>query len=69
MRALLDPNQENMTQIIWPSDFFPDLKKIHQECEKVAKFIFGEDMSFDFDMMICKNSNVETPWHQVRIFE
>ena len=57
---------ENMTQLIWPSLYEPDLQYAIDECKIVAQKIYGDEMEHDFDMMICKNTNVETPWHQVK---
>ena len=57
---------ENMTQLIWPSLYEPDLQYAIDECKLVAQKIYGDEMEHDFDMMICKNTNVETPWHQVK---
>ena len=56
-----------MTQLIWPSLYEPDLQFAIDECKIVAREIYGDDMEHDFDMMICKNTNVPTPWHQVRL--
>ena len=58
---------ENMTQLIWPSLYQPDLQYAIDECKIVAQKIYGDDMEHDFDMMICKNTNVATPWHQVSL--
>ena len=33
----------------------------------VTQKIYGDDMEHDFDMMICKNTNVATPWNQVSL--
>ena len=39
---------------------------LHKKTSKIAKSLLGEDMEFDFDMLISKEagSEVETPWHQ-----
>ncbi len=61
------PHQENITQIMWPSDFAPLMEMhFHQRCTKISKSLAGEDMVFDFDMLINKPpfSNTPTPWHQ-----
>jgi len=55
---------ENISQLMWPSIFVPRLEKIINFCVEYAKQIDGHDMIHDFDMMIKKNTNVETPWHQ-----
>ena len=60
---------ENMTQLIWPSLYEPNLQFAIDECRIVAREIYGDDMEHDFDMMICKNTNVPTPWHQVNLNE
>ena len=48
--------QENITQIMWPSSYIPELRQgpIHQRMELLAKAILGDDMAFDFDMIISK---------------
>jgi len=59
---------ENITQIMWPSDFVPQLlgMTFHTNTLKIAKQILGDDMEMDFDMLINKApfSNTITPWHQ-----
>lgn len=59
---------ENITQIMWPSDFVPELRAMpyHVRSTAIARQIFGNDMALDFDMMITKapNTNTPTPWHQ-----
>ena len=39
-----------------PSSYIPELRQgpIHQRLELLAKAILGDDMAFDFDMMISK---------------
>jgi len=53
---------------MWPSSYIPQLRQgpIHQRLELLAQAILGDDMAFDFDMMISKppNTDVTTPWHQ-----
>ena len=51
-----DERRENITQIMWPSSYIPELRQgpIHQRLELLAKAILGDDMAFDFDMMISK---------------
>lgn len=59
---------ENITQIMWPSDFVPQLLTMpyHINTKKVARQIYGDDMELDFDMLINKapHTNTPTPWHQ-----
>ena len=47
---------ENITQIMWPSHYVEGLMDgpIHQRLELLAKALLGQDMTFDFDMMISK---------------
>jgi ectoine hydroxylase-related dioxygenase (phytanoyl-CoA dioxygenase family) len=59
---------ENITQIMWPSDFKPELLEMsyHQRALDISKQLMGEDMEMDFDMLINKSpfTNTITPWHQ-----
>ncbi|WP_316814166.1 phytanoyl-CoA dioxygenase family protein [Pedobacter heparinus] len=59
---------ENITQIMWPSDFVPDLLDMpyHLRTLLIAQQIYSNDMKMDFDMLINKApySNTPTPWHQ-----
>ncbi len=59
---------ENITQIMWPSDFVPGIldKAYHQRALGIARQLQGDDMSMDFDMLIDKapHTNTPTPWHQ-----
>jgi phytanoyl-CoA hydroxylase len=59
---------ENITQIMWPCDFVPELLAMpyHNRTAAVARQILGDDMEMDFDMLINKapNTNTLTPWHQ-----
>ena len=59
---------ENITQIMWPCDFAPELLQMpyHTRTLSIAKELMGEDMEMDFDMLINKapNTNTPTPWHQ-----
>ena len=59
---------ENVSQLMWPSLYIPDLSQVIDKCVEVARHLLGDDMDFDFDMMISKNANVETPWHQGTFF-
>ena len=60
---ILDPTKakENITQIMWPSLYLDqtpinslEQSPLHQKAEKMAKTLLGEDMAFDFDMLISK---------------
>eukprot|EP00043_Microstomoeca_roanoka_P017823 m.187180 g.187180 ORF g.187180 m.187180 type:complete len:294 (+) comp16709_c0_seq2:18-899(+) len=59
---------ENVTQIMWPSVYIKDLLQgaIHMRTQLVAQYLLGEDMAFDFDMLISKapHTNTAIPWHQ-----
>ena len=61
-------NQEYITQIMLPSRILPSLiqKPMHVIGLKIARFLLGNDIILDFDMLINKapNTNKETPWHQ-----
>ncbi len=60
--------KENITQIMWPSEFVPVLHDTaaYQNALRVVQKLLGEDMAFDFDMLIDKapHSGTPTPWHQ-----
>ncbi|MBC8767310.1 phytanoyl-CoA dioxygenase family protein [Arenibacter sp. BSSL-BM3] len=59
---------ERITQIMRPSSLVPELLKTsaYKKAGLWAKDLLGEDMELDFDMMINKapNTNTPTPWHQ-----
>ncbi len=59
---------ENITQIMWPCDFVKDIlnKPYHQNAKKLAQMLLGSDLEMDFDMLIDKapQTNTPTPWHQ-----
>ena len=61
-------DQEYITQIMLPSKILPSLeqKTMHVIGLKIARFLLGNDIILDFDMLINKapNTNKETPWHQ-----
>tara|TARA_B110000003_G_scaffold32063_1_gene29875 strand:- start:4 stop:723 length:720 start_codon:yes stop_codon:yes gene_type:complete len=61
-------NKEFITQIMLPSKILPSLnqKSMHDIGLKLARFLLGEDIILDFDMLINKapHTNKETPWHQ-----
>lgn len=66
----LEPgHKENICQVMWPSVYMEkgtESSILHRKVVKVARALLGEDMEFDFDMIISKEpGNVtETPWHQ-----
>ncbi len=59
---------ENITQIMWPSEFMKTLHTMpyHQRALAISKELMGADMDMDFDMLINKapGTNTVTPWHQ-----
>jgi phytanoyl-CoA hydroxylase len=59
---------ENITQIMWPSSIIATLLDgpLHRRSHAIAQQLFGQDMAFDFDMLINKapGTNTATPWHQ-----
>lgn len=59
---------ENITQIMWPSKFMPELLEMvyHERASSISRFLLGDDMGMDFDMMINKAPGTKTitPWHQ-----
>ena len=59
---------EAITQIMWPSDFMPELLEMsyHKRVLSIARELLGDDIDFDFDMLINKapGTNTPTPWHQ-----
>ena len=61
-------SHESITQIMWPSDFVMGMLDMtyHKSAHDVAKCLLGDDMEMDFDMLINKapNTNTPTPWHQ-----
>lgn len=63
-----DHGVENITQIMWPSELVDGLRgsPAYERALAVAREIQGDDMAFDFDMMIDKapGTLTETPWHQ-----
>jgi len=66
--GLGDEKKENITQIMWPSDFVPALLDLpyHQKALAIARQLLGNDIAMDFDMLINKapHTNTPTPWHQ-----
>ena len=59
---------ENVTQIMWPSDFVLDLtdRPYHRRALSVARQLIRQDTAFAFDMLIdtAPNTLSPTPWHQ-----
>lgn len=59
---------ENITQIMWPSEFVEGLVNMpfHQRALAISKELMGADLAMDFDMLINKapGTNTITPWHQ-----
>lgn len=60
--------KENITQIMWPSQFVPELLSMsyHRRALDISRQLMGEDAEMDFDMLINKapHSDTPTPWHQ-----
>jgi hypothetical protein len=54
---------ENITQIMWPSAFVPELVEMpfHQRALAISKELMGEDAEMDFDMLINKAPLTNTP--------
>ena len=59
---------ENITQVMWPSDSAPGLRAsaAYERALAVARELLGDDVAFDFDMLIDKApfTRTPTPWHQ-----
>ncbi len=59
---------ENITQVMWPSESIPDLlnSSAYQRGLGTARQLLGDDMAFDFDMLIDKapGTDTPTPFHQ-----
>jgi hypothetical protein len=49
-----EKNSEYVTQIMWPSLYFDNIFNwpMHSRLLKLVKLLLGDDMEFDFDMMI-----------------
>ncbi len=60
--------RENITQIMWPSEFVPGLLEMpyHQRALAISRQLMGDDLAMDFDMLINKApfTHTITPWHQ-----
>jgi ectoine hydroxylase-related dioxygenase (phytanoyl-CoA dioxygenase family) len=63
-----DAKKEKITQIMRPSYFYKPLASfpIYQKALHLVQSLLGEDMAFDFDMLIDKapHTHTPTPWHQ-----
>jgi phytanoyl-CoA hydroxylase len=59
---------ENITQVMWPSELIPDLRTspAYERALHIARQLLGDDMAFDFDMLIDKapRTATPTPFHQ-----
>jgi len=59
---------ENTGQIMWPSLYIDNVwaGPLHQRSRIIAQMLMGDDISFDFDMLIYKDGSTltDTPWHQ-----
>ena len=63
---------ENITQVMWPYLYLNntngltlETSPLHAKVLELAKALLGDDMAFDFDMLITKEGKTltETPWH------
>lgn len=63
-----DKSMELITQIMLPSKVQPNLLNhpMHKKAIEIAKLLMGDDIVFDFDMLINKppKTKKQTPWHQ-----
>jgi len=60
-------SDENICQIMWPSDYVRIAHgPLHQRSRAVSRLLLGDDIVFDFDMLIYKApfTNTDVPWHQ-----
>jgi len=51
--------KENICQVMWPSIYLPggrDESVLHMKIEELAQQLLGDDMVFDFDMLISKEA-------------
>ena len=59
---------ENITQVMWPSELIPDLHSsaAYRRALGITRQWLGDDMAFDFDMLIDKAAGTDTPtpFHQ-----
>lgn len=68
LSGLGEKGKEKITQIMRPSSIHSNLieSKTYQNALEKAKYLLGEDMALDFDMLINKSPDTatETPLHQ-----
>ena len=62
-------SSENVLQVMWPSDYVEHLAQgpLHKRTAAMAAWLLeGDDINFDFDMLIAKapQTNTDIPWHQ-----
>jgi len=59
---------ENITQVMWPSELIPSLlaSPAYERALLIVRQLLGDDMAFDFDMLIDKapGTQTPTPFHQ-----
>jgi phytanoyl-CoA hydroxylase len=59
---------ENITQVMWPSELIAGLltSPAYERSLQIAQQLLGDDMAFDFDMLIDKapGTRTPTPFHQ-----
>ncbi|MCL4204628.1 MAG: phytanoyl-CoA dioxygenase family protein [Pirellulaceae bacterium] len=59
---------KNITQIMWPSELIPELlgSPAYHRALDISRQLLGDDMAFDFDMLIDKapGTDTPTPFHQ-----
>ena len=59
---------ENITQVMWPSELIPGLRNspAYERALLIVRQLLGDDMAFDFDMLIDKapGTQTPTPFHQ-----
>lgn len=62
------PGAERITQIMWPSELAPELagSPAYAKALDIAGAVLGDDLAFDFDMLIDKapRTGTPTPFHQ-----
>lgn len=66
------PGTELITQIMVPSRIVPELlsQQLHIRSLAISQQLLGNDIALDFDMLIDKapQTNTPTPWHQDRAY-
>jgi len=58
---------ENVCQIMWPSEYVRLYHgPLHERSKAICQYLLGSDIIFDFDMLIYKApfSDTDVPWHQ-----